>query len=104
MTAPSALDAVRQLERELEERSERDRRPSSTARGRKPNACWRRRDARERTRGAGAGMLSSPKPRLEAPRFVPQATPQARELRDRVAAARMELVAELTALLLPREP
>ena len=103
MTAPGALEAVRQLERALEERS-----------GSVGDALENARADAERlvaaARGAGAdtgrrrraAILAEAEAEAAAIRAAGDA--DARELLERVAGARDELVAELTALLLGREP
>ena len=111
MSAPArlprgALEAVRQLERALEERGE----PTA---GDVLDAA--RADAERLLRGARDAPGADAGRRRRAavhrrsrgsrrPRFVPPATPRRASFVERVAAARDELVAELTALLLPREP
>lgn len=103
MTAPGALEAVRQLERALEERSEPTGDVLDGAR-----ADAERLLAEARRAGADAGRLRRDavhaEAEAEAAAIRAAGDAAVRELRERVAAARDELVAELTALLLPQEP
>ena len=110
MSAPSetsprgALEAVRLLERALEERGARDEAGSvldaARAEAERLRAAARRAgiDAGRRRRAA---VIAEAEAQATAIRAAGDT--EAEELLRRVAAARDELVAELTALLLPRE-
>ncbi len=103
--SPGALEAVRQLERTLAARGDaRDLAESAldSARAEAERLlAGARRAGTEAGRRRRAAVLAEAESETAAIRAAGDA--EARELLERVAAAQDELVAELTALLLPRE-
>jgi hypothetical protein len=110
VTAPSqtssagALEAVRELESALEERNEAhdlDRALDAAREEAERLLAAARRSGIDAGRRRGTTVLAQAAADAAAIRAAGDA--HAREVLDRVAGARNELVAELTALLLPRE-
>jgi hypothetical protein len=102
MTAPGALEAVRQLERALEERGGPAGDVLASARADADRLLEAGRQAgTDAGRRRRAAILAEAE--AEAAAIRAAGDTEAKELLDRVAAARHELVGELTALLLPQE-